>query len=255
MISTTSLTPTIILFILPTCIYFFDCIWNRFNQTVWLTFSSICIFLCSFCYTFKLTLQAILLFTPLCCIFILLLEAICSLNLLFDLLFLKCGYWLTLFRTTMGYLPNESGSSIGFRNLQNEVKHHDVWESGEGAASTSGNSRDNLASLYRPPYHLMFNGSFEKVSWVPFYIVSGWPLKDFRMLRLIFLMCMHVLKRGKFEERKEILEQYWYWCGVEILEEVMTPRGSIWNGLIGSMGVLETLKSVFSLMEKPMAEF
>uniref|UniRef100_A0A0A0KQT3 Uncharacterized protein n=1 Tax=Cucumis sativus TaxID=3659 RepID=A0A0A0KQT3_CUCSA len=67
----------------------------------------------------------------------------------------------------MGYLPNESGSSIGFRNLQNEVKHHDVWQSGEGAASTSGNSRDNLASLYRPPYHLMFTGSFEKIWKLP----------------------------------------------------------------------------------------
>lgn len=64
----------------------------------------------------------------------------------------------------MSYLPNESGSSVGFRNLQNEVKHHDVWNSEEGAASTSGNSRDNLASLYRPPNHLMFNGPFEKVS-------------------------------------------------------------------------------------------
>ncbi|KAG6601647.1 Plant UBX domain-containing protein 7 [Cucurbita argyrosperma subsp. argyrosperma] len=67
-----------------------------------------------------------------------------------------------LYGTTMGYLPNESGSSIGLRNAQNEVKHHDVWESEEGAASTSGNSRDNLASLYRPPHHLMFIGPFEK---------------------------------------------------------------------------------------------
>ncbi|XP_023539888.1 plant UBX domain-containing protein 7-like [Cucurbita pepo subsp. pepo] len=67
-----------------------------------------------------------------------------------------------LYGTTMSYLPNESGSSVGFRNLQNEVKHHDVWNSEEGAASTSGNSRDNLASLYRPPNHLMFNGPFEK---------------------------------------------------------------------------------------------
>ncbi|KAG7030533.1 Plant UBX domain-containing protein 7, partial [Cucurbita argyrosperma subsp. argyrosperma] len=60
-----------------------------------------------------------------------------------------------LYGTTMSYLPNESGSSVGFRNLQNEVKHHDVWNSEEGAASTSGNSRDNLASLYRPPNHLI----------------------------------------------------------------------------------------------------
>lgn len=65
------------------------------------------------------------------------------------------------FGTNTGFFQTDSGSPVGYRNVQNEVKHHDVWESEEGAASTSGNSRDNLASLYRPPYHLMFSGSFE----------------------------------------------------------------------------------------------
>lgn len=39
-----------------------------------------------------------------------------------------------------------------------------VWESEQGAASTAEASRDNLASLYRPPFHLMFNGPFDKVN-------------------------------------------------------------------------------------------
>ncbi|KAM7272141.1 hypothetical protein ACFE04_031355 [Oxalis oulophora] len=38
-------------------------------------------------------------------------------------------------------------------NYDDEVKHSTVWES---------NSQDQLASLYQPPFHLMFHGSFEK---------------------------------------------------------------------------------------------
>ncbi|KAI9115834.1 hypothetical protein K1719_012764 [Acacia pycnantha] len=32
----------------------------------------------------------------------------------------------------------------------------------QGAVSTAESSRDNLASLYRPPFHLMFTGTFDK---------------------------------------------------------------------------------------------
>ena len=39
------------------------------------------------------------------------------------------------------------------------MKRPGVWESDQGASY----HRDNLASLYRPPYHLMLHGSFEKV--------------------------------------------------------------------------------------------
>ncbi|WRX10665.1 UBX domain - like 2 [Theobroma cacao] len=35
-----------------------------------------------------------------------------------------------------------------------------VWQSDEGASSTVDAPRDNLASLYRPPFHLMFQGPF-----------------------------------------------------------------------------------------------
>nr|XP_011463491.1 PREDICTED: UBX domain-containing protein 2 isoform X2 [Fragaria vesca subsp. vesca] len=62
----------------------------------------------------------------------------------------------------MTRLPvNESGV-IAFRNFNEELKHPGVWESNEGATSTTDSSRDNLASLYRPPFKLMFQGSFEK---------------------------------------------------------------------------------------------
>ncbi|XP_011021683.1 PREDICTED: UBX domain-containing protein 2-like [Populus euphratica] len=61
-----------------------------------------------------------------------------------------------------GYPPREASSLIAFRNFDEEMKHPGVWESDQGSTSTTDNSRDNLASLYRPPFHLMFHGSFEK---------------------------------------------------------------------------------------------
>ncbi|PRQ41329.1 putative UBX domain-containing protein 2/7 [Rosa chinensis] len=62
----------------------------------------------------------------------------------------------------MTRLPvNESGV-IAFRNFNEELKHPGVWESNEGATSATDSSRDNLASLYRPPFQLLFQGSFEK---------------------------------------------------------------------------------------------
>jgi len=40
-----------------------------------------------------------------------------------------------------------------------------VWETELGAATSTAESsqQDNLASLYRPPLHLLFDGSFYKV--------------------------------------------------------------------------------------------
>lgn len=58
---------------------------------------------------------------------------------------------------------HESSSLIAFRNFDEEMKRPGVWESDQGSTSTAENARDNLASLYRPPFHLMYRGSFEKV--------------------------------------------------------------------------------------------
>ncbi|CAK7326899.1 unnamed protein product [Dovyalis caffra] len=65
-------------------------------------------------------------------------------------------------RMGLGYPPHEASSLIAFRNFDEEMKHPGVWESDQGSTSTTDNPRDNLASLYRPPFHLMFHGSFEK---------------------------------------------------------------------------------------------
>ncbi|KAL1568696.1 plant UBX domain-containing protein 7-like isoform X2 [Salvia divinorum] len=54
-------------------------------------------------------------------------------------------------------------SVVPFRNFEEEMKYPGVWEA-EGASSSSAVNRtqDNLASLYRPPFALMFHGPFEK---------------------------------------------------------------------------------------------
>ncbi|XP_057416958.1 plant UBX domain-containing protein 7 isoform X2 [Lotus japonicus] len=61
-----------------------------------------------------------------------------------------------------GQRPQEPNALVAFRNFEEEMRRPGVWESDQGAASTPESSRDNLASLYRPPFHLMFNGSFDK---------------------------------------------------------------------------------------------
>lgn len=62
----------------------------------------------------------------------------------------------------LGYQPQEARTVVPFRNFDEEPKRAGIWESEQGATSTADNSRDNLASLYRPPFALMHHGPFEK---------------------------------------------------------------------------------------------
>ncbi|XP_057497071.1 plant UBX domain-containing protein 7-like isoform X2 [Actinidia eriantha] len=62
----------------------------------------------------------------------------------------------------MGYPSHEAHSVVPFRNFNEEMKRPGIWESDQGATSMADNARDNLASLYRPPFALMHNGPFEK---------------------------------------------------------------------------------------------
>lgn len=55
---------------------------------------------------------------------------------------------------------------VAFRNFEEESRRPAVWESEQNAASTANGPRDNLASLYRPPFTLMYNGSFDKVEFI-----------------------------------------------------------------------------------------
>ncbi|KAJ4867569.1 Plant UBX domain-containing protein 7 [Raphanus sativus] len=77
--------------------------------------------------------------------------------------------------TRVGNSQREPASLIAFRNFSEEPKSPGIWEPdevGASSASASGSAsapeaaasapRDSLASLYRPPFHLMLHGSFEQ---------------------------------------------------------------------------------------------
>ncbi|KAI4373171.1 hypothetical protein MLD38_011329 [Melastoma candidum] len=63
-------------------------------------------------------------------------------------------------------MSNQPSSVVTFQNFDEEMKHSTVWKSEQGSTSAAENPRDNLASLYRLPFHLMFRGSFEKAKGV-----------------------------------------------------------------------------------------
>ncbi|KAL3830729.1 hypothetical protein ACJIZ3_019531 [Penstemon smallii] len=63
----------------------------------------------------------------------------------------------------MGGSSYGTHSVVPFRNFEEEMKRPGVWEGEQGSSSSvAEKAHDNLASLYRPPFALMFHGSFEK---------------------------------------------------------------------------------------------
>ncbi|KAI3729429.1 hypothetical protein L6452_18087 [Arctium lappa] len=64
--------------------------------------------------------------------------------------------------TRLWYTPLEL--VVPFHNFDEELKCPGVWETDQGATSTNDASQDNLATLYRPPFALMYHGPFEKVN-------------------------------------------------------------------------------------------
>lgn len=83
-------------------------------------------------------------------------------------------------------MSNGDRSDVLLPNSSREVKHPGIWEAEQSSASAVDNSRDNLASLYRPPFAIMFRGPFEMVSNLFAYIMvfvyiarleSGWLLR------------------------------------------------------------------------------
>ncbi|GLJ44448.1 hypothetical protein SUGI_0932570 [Cryptomeria japonica] len=57
---------------------------------------------------------------------------------------------------------NQPNSVDAFRNFEDEAKYRSVWASDQNGSSSVDGPRDNLAALYRPPFGLMFQGSFEQ---------------------------------------------------------------------------------------------
>lgn len=73
------------------------------------------------------------------------------------------------------FMRLQPSSVVAFRNFEEESRRPAVWESEQNAASTANGPRDNLASLYRPPFALMYNGSFDKAK-VEASLLDKWLL-------------------------------------------------------------------------------
>ncbi|XP_042063002.1 plant UBX domain-containing protein 7-like isoform X1 [Salvia splendens] len=66
-------------------------------------------------------------------------------------------------RTRTGDSSQGTPSVVPFRNFQEEMKRPGVWEAEQGSSSSVPDKiQDNLASLYRPPFAIMYHGPFEK---------------------------------------------------------------------------------------------
>lgn len=67
----------------------------------------------------------------------------------------------------MAQTPNQPTSVDAFRNFEDEANQRATWGAMEASNSASpglGGMKDSLAALYRPPFDLMFQGTFEQVS-------------------------------------------------------------------------------------------
>ena len=57
------------------------------------------------------------------------------------------------------------------------MKRPGVWEAEQGSSSSVPDKvQDNLASLYRPPFAIMYHGPFEKVSFLIYLKILGFYL-------------------------------------------------------------------------------
>lgn len=53
------------------------------------------------------------------------------------------------------------------------MKRPGVWEAEQGSSSSvADKTQDNLASLYRPPFAIMYHGPFEKVTCSSLFIYN-----------------------------------------------------------------------------------
>ncbi|KAL2613100.1 hypothetical protein R1flu_024792 [Riccia fluitans] len=65
----------------------------------------------------------------------------------------------------MAQTPNQPTSVDAFRNFEDEANQRATWGAVEASNSSSsgpGGMKDSLAALYRPPFVLMFQGTFEQ---------------------------------------------------------------------------------------------
>lgn len=88
---------------------------------------------------------------------------LCYVNHCILLLISICSLCYIFRASRLGVYPHGVQTPVPFRNIDEESKQPGVWGADQGSTSAAEASRDNLASLYRPPFALMYHGPFEKV--------------------------------------------------------------------------------------------
>ncbi|GFP93981.1 UBX domain-containing protein 7 [Phtheirospermum japonicum] len=131
-------------------------------------------------------------------------------------------------------------SVVPFRNFEEEMKHPGVWEADKGSSSSAvDKTQDNLASLYRPPFALMFHGSFEKAKdnarmqnkWL---LVNMQSTKEFSS---------HMLNRDTWANEavaQTIKTNFIFWQVYDDTEEGSKKMHS-WRGMVQPETLLEDL--------------
>uniref|UniRef100_A0A1D1YZD4 UBX domain-containing protein 7 n=1 Tax=Anthurium amnicola TaxID=1678845 RepID=A0A1D1YZD4_9ARAE len=153
-------------------------------------------------------------------------------------------------------------SSMAFRNFNEEAKHPDVWESDQSAPASSANgSQDNLASLYRPPFALMYQGSFDKAKFEASH-KDKWLLVN---LQSTDEFSSHMLNRDTWSNEavaQTIRTNFIFWqvyhdssegkkvCNyynlinipaILIIDPVTGQKMQVWNGMVHPDRLLEDL--------------
>ncbi|KAJ0963885.1 hypothetical protein J5N97_029007 [Dioscorea zingiberensis] len=156
---------------------------------------------------------------------------------------------------------SQQSSVVAFRNFEEESRRQPVWESDKNAPSTANGSRDNLASLYRPPFDLMFNGPFDKAK-VEASLQDKWLLVN---LQSTEEFNSHMLNRDTWSNEtvgQTILTNFIFWqvyhdstegkkvCtyynlvsfpSILVIDPITGQKMRAWNGMIHPERLLEDL--------------
>ncbi|XP_077246172.1 plant UBX domain-containing protein 7-like [Tasmannia lanceolata] len=162
---------------------------------------------------------------------------------------------------SMGYPSEGSNSLIAFQNSGEELTCPSIWESDQNSTSTTDSSRDNLATLYRPPLALMYHGTFDKAKMMA-ALQDKWLLVNLQSTKEF---SSHILNRdtwGNEALAQTISNSFIFWqvhddsregmkvCTyyklasfpvVLVIDPITGQKMRLWNGVVQPESLLEDL--------------